>query len=303
MIPSELLRAFNSPIATVGVDGGFVRLVDAMGDDAAIAQAARVSYGEGTRQVNEDRGLIRYLVSHRHTSPLEMCEIKLHWKLPIFVARQIIRHRTTNVNEMSGRFSVLPDDMYVPAAGSVAKQSSTNKQGRDLVEPTDTTYADRFIELTEKAQRFCRDIYDTLVGEGYARELARINLPVAQYTEWYWKIDLHNLLHFLRLRLDQHAQYETRVYAQVIAEIVKAWVPLVWEAFEDYQLNAVTFSAPEQSALQYIMALADSEDDRTGEVVPSRLNKREVDELINKARMVGLYIDTWKPALLRGVAA
>ncbi len=235
------------------LDGGFVRVIDYLGDDAAIVQAARVSYGRGTRTVRSDRGLIRYLMRHWHTSPFEMCEIKLHVKLPIFVARQWIRHRTANVNEISARYSVLDREFYVPPPEELAAQASNNRQGRG------TTLPRPVAERQAAAMRaLCEDAYALyerlLEGEGdapgLARELARSVLPVSIYTQWYWKIDLHNLLHFLRLRLDSHAQAEIRAYAQVIADIVSKWVPLTWEAFVDYRLHGASLSRMEVEALR-----------------------------------------------------
>lgn len=223
------------------LDHGFVRLVDYMGDDGAIVQAARVSYGRGTRAVSDDRGLIRYLVRHRHTTPLEMCELKLHIKLPMFVARQWIRHRMANVNEYSARYSVLDSEFYTPRAEDLARQARDNKQGRGEVLSPEA--AARVLDLLRRdaAQAFAS--YGELLDEhGLARELARIGLPLSAYTQWYWKIDLHNLLHFLSLRMDAHAQYEIRVYAEAIGRIVADWVPLCWEAFQDYRLGGLSLS-------------------------------------------------------------
>ena len=234
------------------LDHGFVRVVDYMGDDAAVVQAARVSYGRGTRQVREDRGLIRYLLRHRHTTPFEMCEIKLHVKLPIFVARQWIRHRTANVNEYSARYSVLDGEFYLPAPENLAAQSSANRQGRGAVLSGDE--AARVLEiLRDDAARAHADYREMLneddegkpidpARDGLARELARINLPLATYTQWYWKIDLLNLMHFLSLRTDAHAQHEIRVYGDRMVEILRRWMPLTHEAFEDYVLGAATLS-------------------------------------------------------------
>lgn len=236
------------------LDHGFLRVVDYMGDDGAVVQAARVSYGRGTRRVSDDRGLIRYLMRNRHTSPFEMCEIKLHIKLPIFVARQWIRHRTASVNEYSARYSILDREFYVPHDDVIASQSRWNRQGRDQQLPI--TEAVRVQELLREDALRAYDHYQELLNEdsngelidvdriGLARELARMNLSLNFYTHWYWKIDLHNLLHFLALRNEQHAQYEIRVYAHVILErIVKSWVPLTYEAFCDYRLNARMFSS------------------------------------------------------------
>ena len=246
------------------LDHGFVRVVDYMGDDAAVVQAARVSYGRGTRQVREDRGLIRYLLRHRHTTPFEMCEIKLHVKLPIFVARQWIRHRTANVNEYSARYSVLDGEFYLPAPENLAAQSSANRQGRGAVLSGDE--AARVLEiLRDDAARAHADYREMLneddegdpiepARDGLARELARINLPLATYTQWYWKIDLLNLMHFLSLRADAHAQYEIRVYADRMVEILRRWVPLTHEAFEDYVLGAATLSRGALAAVRRMVA-------------------------------------------------
>ena len=226
------------------LDKGFVRLIDVMGDDAAIVQAARVSYGSGTKKVLEDRGLIRYLLRHAHTTPFEMVEFKFHVKLPIFVARQWIRHRTANVNEYSGRYSEMKDEFYTPHPNDIRPQSVANKQGR-----SDETLPEGMAEQAANAFKSGQDEayaqYQEFLEQGIAREIARINLPVSNYTEWYWKIDLHNLFHFLRLRIDAHAQYEIRVFAEAIAELVQPFVPYAWEAFEDYVLNAHRLTAPD----------------------------------------------------------
>ncbi|MEM6743080.1 MAG: FAD-dependent thymidylate synthase [Pseudomonadota bacterium] len=242
------------------LDHGFVRVVDYMGDDAAIVQAARVSYGAGTRKARDDRGLIRYLMRHWHSTPFEMCEIKLHVKLPIFVARQWIRHRTANVNEYSARYSILDREFYVPAPEHLAAQASNNRQGRgEVLEGAEAEEALRM--LREDAAR-CYDTYAHLLNEdgadperaGLARELARMNLTSSIYTQWYWKIDLHNLFHFLRLRADAHAQYEIRVYAEAMCELAKAWVPEAYAAFEDYRLGAVQFSGQGMDCLRRMLA-------------------------------------------------
>ncbi|MGR3436633.1 MAG: FAD-dependent thymidylate synthase [Shimia sp.] len=223
------------------LDHGFVRVVDYMGDDAAIVQAARVSYGAGTKHTSNDEGLIRYLMRHWHSTPFEMCEIKLHVKLPIFVARQWIRHRTANVNEYSARYSILDREFYVPAPEHVAAQSEVNNQGRGALLPPED--AERIRQaLRDDADR-AYDAYEGMVDGGLARELARMALPASVYTQWYWKIDLHNLMHFLRLRADPHAQYEIRVYAEALCEIVRDWVPMAYRAFEDYRLGGAQLSA------------------------------------------------------------
>ncbi len=235
------------------LDKGFVRLIDVMGDDSAIVQAARVSYGSGTKKVHEDRGLIRYLMRHLHTTPFEMVEFKFHVKLPIFVARQWIRHRTANVNEYSGRYSEMKDEFYVPSVEHIRPQSTTNKQGR-----SDETFspeeAERMRTVMETTQGSLYAEYQELLGTNLAREIARINLPVSNYTEWYWKIDLHNLFHFMRLRIDPHAQYEIRVYGEALASVVKAAVPIAFEAFEDYILHSQRFSKKELAVLRGIIS-------------------------------------------------
>ena len=235
------------------LDQGFIRVIDYMGDDAAIVQAARVSYGRGTKQVSNDRGLINYLMRHRHTSPFEMCEIKLHIKLPIFIARQWIRHRTANVNEYSARYSVLEEAFYTPASEHLAAQSKTNRQGRaDALEGTESSDAlDRIRAHSSEAYQLYLDLLnEDRAGQtgdpskrGLARELARMTLPLNTYTEWYWKIDLHNLLHFSALRADSHAQYEIRAYAEVLLDVLKRWVPLTYDAFIDYRHEGAELSA------------------------------------------------------------
>ena len=227
------------------LDHGFVRVIDYMGDDAAICQAARVSYGKGTKSVSNDEGLIRYLMRHWHSTPFEMCEIKLHVKLPVFVARQWIRHRTANVNEYSARYSILDREFYIPAPDALAAQSVVNNQGRGAA--LEGEEAARVLKyLTEDAMR-CYDHYEAMISDegqqGLARELARMNLPANIYTQWYWKVDLHNLLHFLRLRADAHAQYEIRVYAEEICKLVADWVPFAYRAFEDYRMGGATLSS------------------------------------------------------------
>jgi thymidylate synthase (FAD) len=238
------------------LDHGFVRVVDYMGDDAAICQAARVSYGKGTKSVQNDAGLIRYLMRHWHSTPFEMCEIKLHVKLPVFVARQWIRHRTANVNEYSARYSILDREFYIPAPDALAAQSVINNQGRGAMLEGDE--AARVLRLlTEDANR-AYDNYEAMISQegqqGLARELARMNLPANIYTQWYWKTDLHNLLHFLRLRADAHAQYEIRVYAETICRIVADWVPLTWAAFDDYRLGGAAMSRTGLDCIRRMLA-------------------------------------------------
>jgi thymidylate synthase (FAD) len=249
--PRQTLRAVSEGMehhlyrAHPVLDHGFIRVIDYMGDDAAIVQAARVSYGAGTKHVQNDEGLIRYLMRHWHSTPFEMCEIKLHVKLPVFVARQWIRHRTANVNEYSARYSILDREFYIPAPDQLAAQSTVNNQGRGEVLQGEE--AARVLELLKSDANRAYDHYEAMLSQdgqqGLARELARMNLPANIYTQWYWKVDLHNLFHFLRLRADPHAQYEIRVYAEAIAACVKDWVPLAFAAFEDYRMGGVTLSA------------------------------------------------------------
>ncbi|OFZ22649.1 MAG: FAD-dependent thymidylate synthase [Bdellovibrionales bacterium RIFOXYA1_FULL_36_14] len=234
------------------LDHGFVRLVDYMGNDFSITQAARTSYGDGTKSTTKDKALIRYLMRHRHTSPFEMVSFKFHCKMPIFVARQWIRHRTASLNEVSGRYSILPEEFYLPSREDINFQSDTNNQGRSeqAVSPEIIDYTLSKLENTYKE---CRKTYEDLIEKGIAREIARIALPLSQYTEWYWKMDLHNLLHFLALRLDKHSQKEIRVYAEAIRDLIKPIVPTTWEAFEDYVINAHTFSGPEVEILKMLI--------------------------------------------------
>jgi len=249
--PRQTLRAVSEGMeahlyhAHPVLDHGFIRVIDYMGDDAAIVQAARVSYGAGTKHVQNDEGLIRYLMRHWHSTPFEMCEVKLHVKLPVFVARQWIRHRTANVNEYSGRYSILDREFYIPAPEQLAAQSNVNNQGRGEVLQGEE--AARVLDLLKSDANRAYDHYEAMLSQdgqqGLARELARMNLPANIYTQWYWKVDLHNLFHFLRLRADPHAQYEIRVYAEAIAACVRDWVPLAYAAFEDYRMGGVTLSA------------------------------------------------------------
>ena len=263
------------------LDKGFVRLIDVMGDDAAIVQAARVSYGSGTKKVLEDRGLIRYLLRHAHTTPFEMVEFKFHVKLPIFVARQWIRHRTANVNEYSGRYSEMKDEFYTPHPNDIRPQSVANKQGR-----SDETLPEGLAEQAANAFKSGQDEayaqYQEFLEQGIARESARINLPVSNYTVWYWKIDLHNLFHFLRLRIDAHAQYEIRVFAEAIAELVQPFVPYAWEAFEDYVLNAHRMTAPELKVMKHLLESMEFPSDET--LTELGLKGREAVEFKDKMR-------------------
>ncbi len=241
------------------LDHGLVRVIDYMGDDAAICQAARVSYGRGTKAVSDDRGVIRYLMRHWHSTPFEMCEVKFHIKLPVFVARQWIRHRTANVNEYSARYSILDREFYIPAPDALAAQSTVNNQGRGEV--LQGAEAQRVLDILRDDAMRAYDHYEDMLTpdegagkKGLARELARMNLPANVYTQWYWKTDLHNLFHFLRLRADHHAQYEIRVYAETMCEIVKDWVPAAYEAFEDYRLGGQTLSGKAVEVLKRRLA-------------------------------------------------
>jgi thymidylate synthase (FAD) len=263
------------------LDKGFVRLIDVMGDDAAIVQAARVSYGSGTKKVLEDRGLIRYLLRHAHTTPFEMVEFKFHVKLPIFVARQWIRHRTANVNEYSGRYSEMKDEFYTPNPNDIRPQSVLNKQGRSE-ETLPDGMADQAANAFKSGQDDAYAQYQEFLEQGIAREIARINLPVSNYTEWYWKIDLHNLFHFLRLRIDAHAQYEIRVFAEAIAELVKPFVPHAWQAFEDYVLNAHRMTAPELKVMKHLLESMEFPSDET--LAELGLKGREAVEFKDKMR-------------------
>ena len=245
------------------LDHGFVRVIDYMGDDSAIVQSARVSYGKGTKQISNDKGLIKYLMRHRHSTPFEMCEIKFHIKLPIFIARQWIRHRTANVNEYSARYSILDKEFYIPSMENVAAQSTINNQGRGEVLSSDE--AAEVISILKKDAEQTYANYETLLNEnpngesidsskpGVARELARMNLTLNTYTQWYWKIDLNNLLHFLALRADAHAQYEIRVYADIMMDIVKKWVPIAADAFEDYRIGGTEVSAKEINLIKKLL--------------------------------------------------
>lgn len=236
----ELEKILYQPISVL--DHGFIRVIDYMGTDAAIVQAARVSYGVGTKKSQEDRGLINYLMRHSHTTPFEMCEIKLHVKLPIFVMRHWVRHRTANINEYSARYSILSNEFYIPEINQLAKQSSTNKQGKSD-EVIDLSNAKNIIDILESSSKESYEKYSHMLDDlSLTRELARTVLPVNIYTEMYWKIDLHNLLHFLKLRADSHAQYEIRCYANEILNIVKKWVPFTYDAFVNYKQGSISVS-------------------------------------------------------------
>lgn len=257
------------------LDHGFVRLVDTMGDDAAIVQAARTSYGEGTKTPSDDRSLIRYLMRHWHTTPFEMCEMKFHMQMPVFVARQWIRHRTANVNEYSARFSIVPDLWYAPSVERLGRQSETNKQGTGEAFPLNV--AERYVADISEVSEGAFSVYKNIVEDGMSRELARIILPQNAYTQWYWKCDLHNILHLLRLRCDPHAQWEIREYAAAVAGMVAERFPLAHEAWVDYRLEAQTFSRMEMDALRELI--------REGGCLPTPCNgmsKREAKEFLDK---------------------
>ena len=234
------------------LDKGFVRLVDYFGGDQRIVQSARVSYGEGTKSVSQDGALIDYLLRHQHTSPFEQVVMTFHVKMPIFVARQWVRHRTGRMNEVSGRYSIMKDEFYVPAEDKVSPQSTDNKQGR-ATEAFDKETADKIINQVEEGQKQAYESYNELIDSGLAREIARINLPLSLYTEFYWEMDLHNLFHFLKLRLDSHAQYEIRVYAQVILEMCRKVAPMATESFINHMNEGVNFSGEEMRALRDVM--------------------------------------------------
>lgn len=261
------------------LDHGFVRLVDYMGDDTAVVEAARVSYGTGTRSVRDDRTLIRYLLSHGHTTPFEMAELKLHVKLPIFVARQWIRHRTASVNEYSARYSKLDREYYTPDDDAVAFQSVSNRQGRGDTLPAQAAIEAKEI-MSSGAARAYSDYLKLLGEEGdgrglsVARELARSVLPVSFYTQWFWKINLHNLLHFLELRLDPHAQWEIRQYANAVANIVRVWVPESWNAFEEYRLTSLRLSGSATTVVRAWIAGQQVSFEESG------LSRREWDALL-----------------------
>ncbi len=297
--PEVTSKDFESPVRDVmgGAarqevrvhDHGFIALVDAMPRlvpegktaDAAIVQAARVSYGQGTKRVNEDRGLIRYLMRHHHTTPFEMVEFKFHMAMPIFVARQWIRHRTANVNEYSGRYSIIPDEFYKPTLDSVRKQSTTNRQGgseRFGAEADEVRTAQDFVDYLAKAESLYAD-YESLLERGVSRELARVGLPANIYTQWYWKCDLHNILHFLELRLDPHAQEEIRLYAEAMLALIEPIVPVTIEAFRDYRLQALHLTRLEVEALKRHI--------EGGEPTIETKNSREREEWEQKRKRLG----------------
>lgn len=231
------------------LDKGFVRLVDYIGGDQRIVDSARVSYGKGTKSVRQNKGLIDYLISHEHTSPFEQVVLTFHCKMPIFVARQWVRHRTARLNEISGRYSVMQSEFYIPPVDQIRYQNLDNRQGRSNQEVPESLQQ-KVLDILQTANKNTYDDYSSLLEDDIARELARINLPLSLYTQWYWQIDLHNLFHFLKLRLDYHAQWEIQEYGKVIAEMTKAVAPMAYVAFETHVLNAVTFSGDELAALK-----------------------------------------------------
>ncbi|QJC27276.1 thymidylate synthase ThyX [Anaplasma platys] len=255
------------------LDHGFVRVIDYMGSDSSIVQAARVSYGKGTKQVSQDAALIGYLMRNAHTSPFEMCEIKLHVKLPIFVARQWVRHRTASINECSARYSVVENEFYVPEVDKVAEQSTNNAQGRG--EPLSPDVARGIIDIFKDNSESMYSCYESMLDRGLAREIARMNLTLNCYTHWYWKVDLHNLLRFIMLRISSGAQYELREYAATILEIVRKWVPMVHEAFTEYCLESKMLS---RSALDVIRKLLKGEEVTRED---AGMSKREWNELMS----------------------
>jgi thymidylate synthase (FAD) len=282
-ISPELENILYQPIPVL--DHGFIRVIDYMGNDSSIVQAARVSYGSGTKKINQDKGLIFYLLRHRHTTPFEMCEIKFHIKLPIFIARQWIRHRTANVNEYSARYSILGKDFYMPERDQLAAQSTINMQGRGEV--LNDKEAKKVMQLLEEDALRCYENYEYMLNENqegnkidesrsqFARELARMNLTLNYYTEWYWKIDLHNFLHFLKLRADSHAQYEIRVYGNAMLDIAKRWVPLTYAAFEEYSLKGAHISGTGIEIIKRMMKGKKVAQEESG------MSKREWQELMS----------------------
>ena len=278
----ELEDILFQPIPVL--DHGFIRVIDYMGDDAAVVQAARVSYGRGTKKISDDAGLINYLLRHRHTTPFEMCEIKYHVKLPIFVARQWIRHRTANVNEYSARYSVLDREFYVPEEEHLAVQSSANRQGRGNI--LEGKEAKRVLEILREDAQMTYDHYIEMLieseegniidvsKEGLARELARMNLTLSTYTQWYWKTDLHNLLNFLSLRADMHAQYEIRVYADAMMETLRRWCPITFQSFSDHRVEGVTLSGKAIKVVRKLISGVHINQEESG------MSKREWRELM-----------------------
>jgi len=264
---------------------GFVKLLDVMGSDEEVENAARISYGKGTRKVSQTRNLIRYLIRHKHTSPLEMCEVKFHIKLPIFIMRQLVRHRMANLNEYSGRYSIMSDEFYLPEADYLQKQSTTNNQGREEVIPNKGLLQFEFNRIYDGAQI----AYENLLNHELTKELARAVLPVANYTECIWKIDLHNFFHFVKLRADKHAQREIQDYANAMYELVKPKFPLCCEAFEDYNRDAVTFSRQEMDVIRKLLEYADTKCALAGMSIKDgtlehQLGKRERTEFLEKLK-------------------
>ena len=282
VVSPKLEEILYNPISVL--DHGFVRVIDYMGDDSSIVQAARVSYGKGTKKVSTDSGLIKYLMRHRHSTPFEMCEIKYHVKLPIFVARQWIRHRTANVNEYSARYSILDKEFYLPSKENLATQSKSNRQGRGDV--INGKQADNILDMLKKDAEQTYANYELMLNEkfdgstinesnkGLARELARMNLTLNTYTQWYWKTDLLNLLNFLSLRSDSHAQYEIRAYADVMIDTLKKWVPITFDAFMDYRVGGMELSSKGKSVIQKMIKGEPCDFDS------SKLSKREWNELM-----------------------
>lgn len=263
------------------LDDGFVRVVDYMGNDHAVVQAARISYGDGTKTVNDDRNLIRYLMRHHHTTPFEMCELKLHVRVPMDCWRQWIRHRTASVNEYSTRYSIAINEAQLTQPDEWRLQSGVNKQGSEG--GIDPRVASRLCDEERDLHTLAREVYRTRIETGVAREQARKDLPLSTYTEAYWKIDLHNLLHFLELRLDPHAQHEIRLYAKVIGEIVSHWVPWVWEAFQNYRLNSVTLTELDISAFRLGLI--------PGNTPYEAMSNRERQEFESKLGKLGFVVD------------
>jgi len=264
---------------------GFVKLLDVMGSDEEVENAARISYGKGTRKVSQTRNLIRYLIRHKHTSPLEMCEVKFHIKLPIFIMRQLVRHRMANLNEYSGRYSIMSDEFYLPEADYLQKQSTTNNQGREEVIPNKGLLQFEFNRIYDGAQI----AYENLLNHELTKELARAVLPVANYTECIWKIDLHNFFHFVKLRADKHAQREIQDYANAMYELVKPKFPLCCEAFEDYNRDAVTFSKQEMDVIRELLEYTDTKAALAGMSIKAgtlehQLGKRERIEFLEKLK-------------------
>lgn len=271
------------------LDHGFIRVVDYMGDDSSIVQAARVSYGRGTKKSLQDKGLINYLMRHHHTTPFEMCDIKFHIKLPIFIARQWVRHRTASVNEYSARYSILSNEFYVPEKVNLSAQSKTNKQGRSK-NTLPEAEADKVLSLIKIDSKNCHRHYIEMMNEdeegniiddntvGITRELARMNLTLNHYTEWYWKINLHNLLHFLALRADLHAQYEIRIYAQAMLDILKVWVPYAYEAFAEHRMHGTNISKKGMEVIRQMINGKETTQESSG------MNKREWAELMTSLK-------------------